>query len=118
MIGSPERKERTVQRVAVIAKLKPDSEDRAAELIERGPPFRPKAVGFVRHSVFLAGDLVVFVFEGGKLDDLLRTVVADPQGSAAFREWERILDGMPRVAREAYSWERGEDWPESWGDPA
>lgn len=105
-------------RLAVIAKLKPDSEDRAAELIERGPPFSPKAVGFVRHSVFLAGDHVVFVFEGGKLDDLLRTVVADPQGSAAFREWERILDGMPRVAREAYSWERGEDWPESWGDPA
>jgi hypothetical protein len=105
-----------VQRLAVIAKLKPDSEGRAAELIERGPPFSPKAVGFVKHSVYLAGDHVVFLFEGGKLDDLLRTVVADPAGSAAFREWERILDGMPRVAREAYSWERGEDWPESWGD--
>jgi hypothetical protein len=103
-----------VERLAVIAKLKPDSEARAAELIEQGPPFSPREIGFTRHSVYLAGDQVVFLFEGGRLDELLRNLVKDPQSTAAFREWERILEGMPRVAREAYSWERGQNWPPSW----
>ena len=100
-----------MERLAVIAKLRPDSEARAAELIEQGPPFSPREFG---HSVYLAGDQVVFLFEGGRLEDLLRTLVRDPQSSAAFREWERILEGMPRVAREAYRWERGQHWPPSW----
>jgi hypothetical protein len=103
-----------VERLAVIAKLKPESEARAVELIEQGPPFSPREIGFTRHSVYLAGDEVVFLFEGGKLDDLLRSVVRDPQSGAAFRAWEQILDGMPRIAREAYSWERGQHWPPSW----
>lgn len=103
-----------MERLAVIAKLKPDSEERAAELIEQGPPFSPRESGFTRHSVYLAGDQVVFLFEGGRLDELLRNLVKDPESSAAFRAWERILEGMPRVAREAYSWERGQNWPPSW----
>ncbi len=105
-----------MERLAVIAKLRPDAESRAAELIAKGPPFSPKEIGFERHSVFLTGDQVVFVFEGGRLDELLRGVVKSPVSSEAFREWELVLDGMPRVAREAYSWERGEDFPEGWGE--
>jgi hypothetical protein len=34
----------------------------------------------------------------------------------ASREWESIVEGMPRVAREAYFWQRGEEWPEGWGE--
>jgi len=105
-----------VQRLAVIANLKPNSEARAAELVEQGPPFSPKEAGFERHSVYLTGDHVVFVFEGGQLDGLLRNVIKDPSSTGAFRRWEAVIEGMPRVAREVYSWERGEEWPESWGE--
>ena len=105
-----------MQRLAVIAKLKPDSEARATELIEQGPPFNPNETAFERHAVYLSGDYALFVFEGGRLDQLLQSVIRDPTTVGAFREWESIVEGMPRVAREAYFWQRGEEWPESWGE--
>lgn len=105
-----------MQRLAVIAKLKPDAEGRATELIEHGPPFDPNDIGFERHSVFLTGDHAVFVFEGGRLDQMLQGVIRNPSAAGALREWEQLLDGMPKVAREAYYWQRGDEWPEGWGE--
>ncbi len=105
-----------MKRLAIIAQLRPDMQERAAELVAQGPPFDPREIGFERHFVFLSGDQVVFVFEGGNLDRLLRTVVQDAGGSEAFKRWEDLLVGMPRVAQEAYSWERGDEWPEGWGE--
>lgn len=102
--------------MAVIAKLKPDSETRAEELIGQGPPFSPKDAGFERHSVFLTGDHVVFVFEGGNLNELLSRVIKNPASAGAFGDWERVIEGMPRVGREVYSWQNGDDWPETWGE--
>ena len=52
-----------MQRLAVIAKLKPDAEERAIELIKEGPPFDPQGTGFQRHSVYLTSGEAVFVFE-------------------------------------------------------
>jgi hypothetical protein len=103
-----------MNRLAVIAKLKPDSEQRAEELIAMGPPFDPSGLGFERHSVFLTGDHVAFVFEGGRLDELMHSVVKDPANVGAFQAWESLLDGMPHVAREAYHWERDSGWSEGW----
>lgn len=105
-----------MQRVAVVANLKPDAQEKAAELLTTGPPFDPREIGFHRHHVYLSGDQVVFVFEGGKLDQLLRSVVTNARELGALRRWEPLLDGLPRVAKEAYSWERGDDWPEGWGE--
>ena len=72
-----------MQRIAVIARLKPEAEKRATELIDYGPPFDPDKLGF-HHSVYLSGNQVVFVFEGGRLDHLLHTVVRDPLNVSAF----------------------------------
>jgi hypothetical protein len=105
-----------VQRLAVIATLKPDVVSRAMELIEKGPPFSPAETGFERHTVFVSGEHVVFVFEGGKLDRLLRDVAENPTSAGALGEWQALLDGMPSIAREAYSWQRGERWAEGWGE--
>ena len=105
-----------MERVAVIAKLKPDVETRAEELIKEGPPFDPQGTGFERHAVFLSGDQAVFVFEGGKLDELLQAIIRAPKTSRKFRAWEPLLDGLPKVAREAYFWQRGDAWPEGWGE--
>ena len=71
-----------MQRIAVIARLKPEAEKHATELIDHGPPFDPDKLGFDRHSVYLSGNQVVFVFEGGRLDHLLHTVVRDPTNLA------------------------------------
>ena len=53
-----------MQRIAIVARLKPGAEERAAELIEGGPPFDARARGFERHAVYLSADEIVFVFEG------------------------------------------------------
>jgi hypothetical protein len=52
-----------MQRLAVIAKLKPDAEERAIELIREGPPFDPEGTGFQRHSVYLTSEEAVFAFD-------------------------------------------------------
>ena len=95
-----------MQRLAVIARLKPNAQKRAAELIETGPPFDPDELGFDRHSVYLSGNQAVFAFEGGRLDQLLHRLIRDPDNVRAFGAWEPIIDGFPTVAREAYTWQR------------
>jgi hypothetical protein len=104
-----------MQRIAVIAHLKPESERRATELIEAGPPFDPEELGFDRHTVYLSGNQVVFVFEGGRLDHLLHGVVRDPDNLRVFGAWEPIIEGFPVVAREAYTWQRGSNGG-GWGE--
>ena|SRR5919106_5960688 len=100
-----------MQRLAVIAKLKPDAEKRAEDLIERGPPFSPQESGFERHTVFLSGDYAVFVFEGGRFDQLLNRIIRQPSSVGALREWDGLVERMPKLAREAYFWHRGDEWP-------
>lgn len=96
-----------MQRIAVAARLKPDSAERAAELLSGGPPFDPRVVGFERHSVFLAEDEVVFVFEG-QLEPLVR-LLTEADNEQVLGAWSEVLDEVPRVAREVYSWDRPPD---------
>jgi hypothetical protein len=105
-----------MNRLAVIAKLRPNAEEQAEKLIEGGPPFDPSGLGFERHAVYLTGDHAVFVFEGGRLDQLMQTVIKDPSSVGAFREWEPLIEGMPRVAREVYHWERETGWSDGWAE--
>ena len=94
-----------MQRVAVIAKLRPGAAEQAARLIELGPPFDPRKHEVERHTVFLAADAVVFVFEGGNVNSLLASLGgADEQ--AVLGAWEPLLDGTPMIARESYNWVR------------
>ena len=110
-----------MERLAVTAKLKPDSSDRASELIKEGPPFDPAAAGFDRHAVYFGNDEVVFVFEAESADQLVQNVVNDPAISAAFGAWGPLLDGVPTLARPVYHWERTNGggilhWDEGWGE--
>jgi hypothetical protein len=63
--------------------------------------------GFRRHSVFLAEETVVFVFEGRGIEGLVRDLVNDPARSAAFSTWAPLLNGTPVLAREEFYWEAG-----------
>jgi hypothetical protein len=95
-----------VRRFAITARLRPDASAKAAELIEKGPPFDPDELGFDRHAVYLSHGEVVFFFEGPGIEWVLDELVSEEKHSPTFRAWEPLLEGVPRVAREQYFWER------------
>jgi hypothetical protein len=93
------------QRLAVIANLRPGSHDEAVDLVAKGPPYDLREAGFARHSVFLAAETAVFLFEGPGIEGLARDLVNDPARSAAFSAWGPLLDRAPTLAREEFYWE-------------
>jgi hypothetical protein len=49
-----------VNRIALVARLKPGGEEQASVLLEHGLPFDPAERGFTRHAVYLsAGEWIV-----------------------------------------------------------
>ena len=92
-----------MQRIAVIAKLRPGASEEAAKLIELGPPFDASAHEIERHTVFLAPDVAVFSFEGGQVSSLLASLGGEDEQSV-LAVWEPLLDGTPLIASEAYHW--------------
>ena len=95
-----------MQQLAVVGRLKPDSETTAKALIEAGPPFDPEVVGLGRHAIYLSSGEVVFVFEGPDVESVVGDIIDDPFRSPALTAWTELLDGSPRIARVAYSWDR------------
>ena len=89
--------------VAVVASLRPGAAEQAASLIELGPPFELSQTRVQRHTVFLAADTAVFVFEGGEPRALLAALAGAGEQSV-FGAWESLLDGTPKIAREVYAW--------------
>ena len=94
-----------MQRIVVIAKLKPDSDLAAAEILRAGPPYDPGDIGLVRHGVYLGASEVVFVFEGPDVEHQLSGLLNDPATAAAFSVWAPLLDGTPAAAHELFYWE-------------
>jgi len=96
------------ERVAVVATLLPGSRERAVQILAKGAPYGLALAGFRRHSVFLAEEAVVFVFEGPGIEGLVRDLVNDPVRSAAFSVWAPLLEGTPALAKEEFYWEAGQ----------
>jgi hypothetical protein len=94
----------STHRIAVIARLRTGSRKRVEQIIEQGPPFVLDEAGLERHSVFLASDSVVFVFEGQDVERVVGLLVDDPAISATFGVWGPFLDGTPELAHERYFW--------------
>jgi len=95
-----------VRRFAVTARLRPEVAGKALELIAKGPPFDPAALGFERHAVYLSHGEIVFVFEGEEVEWILDEMASEEGLAAAFREWEPLIEGIPRLAREEFFWQR------------
>ena len=94
-----------MERIAVIAKLKPDSRAAAAEILRAGPPYDPGEFGLARHGVYLSESEVVFLFEGPDVEQQLSSLVNDPALSALFSVWAPLLEGTPSAAHELFYWE-------------
>jgi hypothetical protein len=98
-----------MEQLAIVARLKPGAESRAAELIEKGPPFDPSEGGLDRHAVYLSAGEVVFVFEGREVEWIVEELVDDPfrwLAADALEAWRPLVEGEPRIARLAYIWTR------------
>ena len=103
-----------MERVAIIARLKEGSEQRAAELVGAGPPFELADTGIVRHSVYISPSEAVFVFEGHEVEWIVDQLVGEPfqyELQRALEQWREIVDGQPRVARERFGWQLDETEP-------
>jgi hypothetical protein len=108
-----------MERVAIIAHLKEGTEQRAADLVEAGPPFDLADAGIVRHSVYVSPHEVVFVFEGHEVEWIVDELIDEPfqyELHRALEQWAEIVDGRPRIARERFGWQREEG--ESIASPA
>src|SRR5262245_15335411 len=88
-------KARVMEQLAIVARLKPGADARAAELLEGGPPFDPAESGLDSHAVYLCADEVVFVFEGAEVEWIVDKLVDDPAHwpvGQALAQWRPLLD--------------------------
>jgi hypothetical protein len=93
------------QRVAIVARLAEGALEQARRILAEGAPYDLADAGFVRHSIFLAEDTVVFVFEGRAVGEAIRDLLNDPVMSGLFSVWGPLLEGTPRLAHEEFHWE-------------
>jgi hypothetical protein len=104
----PPREEPTMERVAIVARLKEGSEQRAAELVEAGPPFDLSKSGIGRHSIYISASEVVFVFEGHEVESIIDQLIDEPfhyELQRAPDQSREIVDEQLRVARERFGWQ-------------
>ena len=94
-----------MERIAIIATLKPDAYERAEQILKEGPPFDLGTGTFERHAVYLSHEEVVFVFEASEVEWKLDDLVSDFTQwklKEAFSEWQELVEGSPRLARQAF----------------
>ncbi|MGZ4314638.1 MAG: hypothetical protein ACXVRK_01825 [Gaiellaceae bacterium] len=103
------------EQVAVVVPLKPGCVERAKELVAKGPPFDPAALGLERHQIFVSEREAVFVFTGQNVREKLEQVTRNPTLWRAGLAWRACIAGAPRLTnpraalpghngRPLYSW--------------
>jgi hypothetical protein len=106
-----------VGQLVVVVPLKPGKADRARELLASGPPFDLEKTEFLRHAVHMTDREVIFAFETEGKSPTLSLPAEDPALWQAAAAWREVLDGKPRVARVAFSWERPEPTEDVFYEP-
>ena len=91
----------------MIARLKPDSLDRARELSEQQEAGHYASAEFERRAIFLAPEEVVFYIEGTDAARTVRGILNNPVRSTMLAPWIPLFDGPLHYAPEAFYWERG-----------
>lgn len=79
-----------MERVVLIAPLRPDARERVLELLEEQASQKPITT---RIGIFLSETDVVFFFEGAGADEAVREVLNDPVRSAAIAPWLPLFNG-------------------------
>jgi hypothetical protein len=98
------REVRSVERLALVARLKPDAYEHAEELASASPTRESDDSGIRRRSIFLSPTEVVFVLEGEDVALRIREWFDDPVRSTAISSWLPLIDGPLHTAREVAVW--------------
>lgn len=93
-----------MDRVVLVARLKPDAIDRAREVLAQEES--ADIDGFDRRAIFISASEVVFFFEGRDVDESVRAILDDPVRSTPLGSWLPLFDGPLHRAPEVYFWER------------
>ena len=96
-----------MERLVLIARLKPDARERARELIAEHHRDTDASAEFERFGIFLAEGEIVFFIEGPDAEKRVREILNDPVRSTAIGPWLPLFDGPLHAATQAYYWERG-----------
>jgi hypothetical protein len=91
------------ERVAVVVPLRKGKREKAARLLDRGPPFDPERIGLERHEVFLTDQEAIFVFNAASGFSLQR-LLADTKVWASAAAWHDVIAGPPRVGKPFFAW--------------
>jgi hypothetical protein len=97
-----------MERVAIVARLRPGAEERAEKLLAAGPRFDLSASGIERNSVFLSAGEVIFIFEGHEVEWIVDDLIDGPSHyelQRALDDWRSLVEGPPRIAREQFAWD-------------
>lgn len=89
-------------RVAVIADIRPGKRDQLAQLLAGGPPFDLASHGFTDHEAFLGDRDVVFVFEGERTVESVRSL-AGSLPISTLGQMGRLVSS-PRLLPEGFAW--------------
>jgi len=101
---------RAGRRVVVVLPLREGSAEAVRLLLADGPPFDPDALGLERHTVYLTGEEVVFVFEW-RGETAFESLLAQPGLWDVAAAWTGLAAGPPRPAGPAYTWTRPDEAP-------
>jgi hypothetical protein len=91
----------------ILARLKPETRERALELVEEHQATHAAETEFERHAIFLAPEEVVFYVEGADAEKAVRRIINDPVRSTVVAPWLPLFDGPLHAAPEVDYWERG-----------
>jgi hypothetical protein len=94
-----------IDRISVIAQIRPGKREELERLLEKGPPFDLEAEGFDRHEVFLGDSDVVFVFSGPGAVSRLERMAASRALFAHVLKMTGLVSA-PRVLNQTYEWHR------------
>jgi hypothetical protein len=79
-----------MERVVLVASLRPGSRERVRELLVEQASQKPITT---RTGIFLSETDVVFFFEGPGADEAVRDILNDPVRSAAIEPWLQLFNG-------------------------
>lgn len=96
-----------MERVVLIASLKPGAREQALDLLERSAASGDQEPVAQRQGVFLSDREAIFFFEGREAGLSVHELINDPVRSTVISPWLPLFAGPLHVAREAYFFERG-----------
>jgi hypothetical protein len=95
-----------MERLVLVASLKPGSRELVPELLEEQAALSPVTE---RQGIFLSETEVVFFFEGADAEEAVHEVLNDPVRSDALSPWLPLFDGPLHRGYEAAFFERDAD---------